>query len=136
MLAGAELTDLRVRLFGSAISAASNEQLKDLTMYSDKPFRSDPDGSLPCGYCQANEPMCELAAERLDPAGEDGTILVKGGMICRRCLAVQLPLLREHLREIHWIELVSMEWQPTSIVMTTESELEAVLIALSKEALP
>jgi len=67
MLTGTELTGLRTRVFGADVSAVSKEQLQALTAYRDKPFVPNADGHPACAYCQVNEPMCELAAERMDP---------------------------------------------------------------------
>jgi len=148
MLAGTELTELRTKVFGSDVSAVSKEQLRALAAYKDKPLVPNSDGLPSCAYCHENGPMCELAAERLDPLeserravqrgrpGEsDGTVLVKGDMICRRCLATELPALRKRLREIHWIELaLFVGCEPKSLVITTEAELDAVQGALSAGA--
>lgn len=146
MLAGAELKELRTRVFGADVSRVSEEQLKALAAYQDRLY--DPgrnDTAPPCAYCDANESIGEFAAERLDdvesdrlaaergrPEESDGSVLVKGDFICRRCLASELPALRKRLSEIHWIELAFMKWQPTAIVITSEAELDPILAALQR----
>ncbi len=145
MLEGDELSDLRIRVFGADVPAVSQTQLQALAAYRDKPFTPNPHGHPSCAYCQENAPMCELAAERLDdaesdrwaaesghPEESDGTVLVKGDFICRRCLAAELPSLRQRLQEIHWIELSSMELGPASMVVTTGIELDVIQHVLER----
>jgi len=145
MLMGTELVALRTSILGHDASGVGETQLQALAAYKDKPFVPNSEGFLPCAYCKRNRPMCEFAAEHLDdaesdrraaergrPGESDGTVLVKGGIICRRCLASELRALRKRLQEIHWIELaLFMECESKSLVMTTEVELDAVLGALA-----
>ena len=145
MLMGTELVALRTSILGHDASGVGETQLQALAAHKDKPFIPNSEGFPPCTYCKTHAPMCELAAERLDPIeaecratergrpGEsDGTVLVKGGIICRHCLASELRALRKCLQEIHWIELaLFMECESKSLVMTTEVELDAVLGALA-----
>ena len=75
MLIGTELTDLRTRVIGADISGVAQPQLQALVAYTDAPHVPNSEGIPACSRCGANAPMCELAAERLDPSGEDGTVL-------------------------------------------------------------
>ncbi len=130
MLIGTELTDLRTRVIGADISGVAQPQLQALVAYTDAPHVPNSEGIPACSRCGANAPMCELAAERLDPSGEDGTVLVRGDFFCRSCLTAELSALQERLSEIHWIELSSLNWQPTAVVVTTSNELNSVRQAL------
>lgn len=151
MLTGNSLSDFRIRSMGSDISGVSDAQLSALASYRDKPSHAvapeHPDYVPSCSYCNTNEAICELAAERIDmaeadhraaergrPEESDGTVLVMGDMICRACLATQLEVLRRRLPDIHWIELALfiIEDKPKSLVMTTEAELDSVQAALQR----
>ena len=137
MLTASALSDFRTLTLGSNIFGVVESQLAVLSAYRDRPKDNADEDRAGCRGCDAgNEVLCNLSAERLAPAaGAEPTIFVRDVLVCKSCLRKELATLRRRLHEIDFIELSSVRWQPTAIVITTEVELDVVLAAWQRYGL-
>ena len=147
MLKDKALSNFRIRSLGAARSGVAESQLTVLSAYRDRPDRSSREMVLNglgafCELCPSappskspiapNERFCELNAKRLGPqSGEVNTVFMIGrsGFFCKTCLRKELLALRKRLDEIDFFEICLL-LQRSSIVMTTEAEVDEVLSAL------